>query len=258
MFLSIVWVPEDDISKQITGVAVGMGMVDLTDVCLAYDSLKTSYKRVSPFFVPRILPNMAAGNISIKFGFRGPNHSVSTACATGLHAIGDGFRFIRYSGDYNLDKMELVRNEELNDNNVKLSNTRTGLYDTKLDLPSSKIGVTDAKSNLLSKNQVITDQFRSFASKNLDSNLVLSDPSIMLCGATEMCISPLSIAAFCRLRALSTSYNESPELSSRPFDKHRDGFVMGEGAAMLVLEELSHAKHRGAKIYAEILGKGNL
>lgn len=83
------WKPDDENNKRDTGVSVGIGMVDLIDVCTTYEALKKGYSKVSPFFVPRILPNMAAGQISIKYGFRGPNHSVSTACATGAHAIGN-------------------------------------------------------------------------------------------------------------------------------------------------------------------------
>jgi 3-oxoacyl-[acyl-carrier-protein] synthase II len=136
-------------------------------------------KRLSPFFIPSALINLASGHLSIKYGFKGPNHSAVTACATGVHAIGDAARLIK-----------------------------------------------------------------------------LGDADVMVAGGAEAAVCTLGIGGFCASRALSTDFNDTPARASRPWDKDRDGFVMGEGAGVLVLEELEHARARGAKIYGEVVGYG--
>lgn len=174
------WNPTLDHDKFRTGVCVGNGMVDLDYIAAAYNLMASGkLKKVSPYFIPRVLANIGAGHIAIRHGFRGPNHAVSTACATGSHAIGDAYNFIA--------------------NN---------------------------------------------------------DADVMLAGGTDTCLNPLSMVGFSRARALSTKYNDCPAKASRPFDRDRDGFVMAEGAGVVVLEELEHALKRQASIYCEVVGYG--
>ena len=174
------WVPETEADRDATGVMVGSGIGGLQtiyDGSLLVGAGKS--RRLSPFFIPSALINLGSGHLSIKYGFKGPNHSVVTACATGVHAIGDAARLI-----------------------------------------------------------------------------MLGDADVMVAGGAEAPVCELGIAGFCASRALSTGFNDRPTEASRPWDKERDGFVMGEGAGIVVLEELQHAKRRGAKIYAEVAGYG--
>ncbi|PTU20125.1 hypothetical protein P175DRAFT_0439824, partial [Aspergillus ochraceoroseus IBT 24754] len=174
------WKPTAADRREATGICLGSGIGnfdEIYDTVVAYE--KGGYRKVSPLFVPKLLINLGAGHISMKYGFMGPNHAATTACTTGAHSIGDAARFIAFG-----------------------------------------------------------------------------DADVMLAGGAESCIHPLAVGGFARARSLATSYNDTPEKASRPFDADREGFVVGEGAAMLVLEELEHAKARGARIYAELRGYG--
>ncbi|MFT6775378.1 MAG: 3-oxoacyl-[acyl-carrier-protein] synthase II [Paracoccaceae bacterium] len=174
------WKPEDDEGRERTGVLIGSGIGGVESIAATALILRDKgARRVSPFFIPGALINLCSGHVSIKYGFKGPNHSVVTACSTGAHAIGDATRMIKYG-----------------------------------------------------------------------------DADVMVAGGAESPICELGIAGFVACKALSTSNNDTPERASRPYDKGRDGFVMGEGAGIVVLEEYEHAVARGAKIYAEVIGYG--
>ena len=174
------WVPETEDDRCATGVMIGSGIGGLETIYHASVQVhEGKARRLSPFFIPSALSNLASGHLTIKYGFKGPNHSVVTACATGVHAIGDASRLI-----------------------------------------------------------------------------ALGDADVMVAGGAEAAVCELGIAGFCASRALSTAFNDRPTAASRPWDKDRDGFVMGEGSGCVVLEEYEHAKKRGAKIYAEVSGYG--
>jgi 3-oxoacyl-[acyl-carrier-protein] synthase II len=174
------WKPEKDEDREKTGVIIGSGIGGLPTIAEGAITLKEKGpRRISPFFIPSALINLASGHLSIKYGFKGPNHSVVTACSTGAHAIGDAMRLIQFE-----------------------------------------------------------------------------DADVMVAGGAEAAICRLGVAGFAAARALSTGFNDDPPRASRPWDKDRDGFVMGEGAGVVVLEEYEHAKKRGAKIYAEVIGYG--
>lgn len=174
------WKPESDEDKNRTGVLIGSGIGGIEAIGnTALQLERDGPRKISPFFIPSALINLASGQVSIRHGFRGPNHAVVTACATGAHAIGDASRLIQYG-----------------------------------------------------------------------------DADVMVAGGAEATVGRLAMAGFCALRAMSTGYNDTPEKASRPYDKDRDGFVMGEGAGCVILEEYEHAKARGAKIYAEVKGYG--
>ncbi|MEJ8560872.1 beta-ketoacyl-ACP synthase II [Yoonia sp. GPGPB17] len=174
------WAPEDREDLERTGVMIGSGIGGLNSIAnTAVMMAEKGPRRVSPFFVPGALINLISGQVSIKYGFRGPNHAVVTACSTGAHAIGDASRLIQHG-----------------------------------------------------------------------------DADVMIAGGAEAAICEIGMAGFNACKALSTKHNDDPTKASRPWDADRDGFVMGEGAGIVVLEEYEHAKARGAKIYAEVLGYG--
>jgi len=174
------WKPGSEEDKCASGVMIGSGIGGLETVYEASVLVYTGKsRRLSPFFIPSALGNLASGHVSIKYGLKGPNHSVVTACATGVHAIGDAARLI-----------------------------------------------------------------------------MLGDADVMVAGGAEATVCEIGVAGFCAARALSTGFNDTPQAASRPWDKDRDGFVMGEGSGVVVLEEYEHAKKRGAKIYAEVTGYG--
>lgn len=172
------YIPQTEEEMERAGVLIGSGIGGLQAIeSGAILVREQGPRRLSPFFIPSALINLISGHVSIKYGFRGPNHAVVTACATGTHAIGDAMR--------------IIQNDEAD---------------------------------------------------------------VMIAGGAEAAICATGIAGFSQAKALSTKYNETPELASRPWDKGRDGFVMGEGSGVVVLEEYEHAKKRGAKIYGEVIG----
>ena len=174
------WMPEGEEDRERTGVLIGSGIGGLPGIEEASIIChEQGPRRVSPFFIPGRLINLVSGQVSIRYGFKGPNHAVVTACSTGAHAIGDASRMI-----------------------------------------------------------------------------MLGDADVMVAGGAEGALCKIGIAGFAAAKALSTGFNDTPERASRPYDKDRDGFVMGEGAGIVILEEYEHAKKRGAKIYAEIKGYG--
>jgi 3-oxoacyl-[acyl-carrier-protein] synthase II len=174
------WHPSTEEERCATGTMIGSGIGGVEGIGEAAVTLKErGPRKLSPFFIPGRLINLASGYVSIKHGLKGPNHAVVTACSTGAHAIGDASRLIAFG-----------------------------------------------------------------------------DADVMVAGGAESAVNRLAMGGFCALRAMSTSYNDRPTIASRPYDKDRDGFVMGEGAGVVVLEEYEHAKKRGAKIYAEIVGYG--
>ncbi|MSO53726.1 MAG: beta-ketoacyl-[acyl-carrier-protein] synthase II [Rhodospirillales bacterium] len=174
------WTPTDEASRERTGVLIGSGIGGLPEISSGSTLVENrQVRKLSPFFIPASLINLVAGQVSIKYGFKGPNHAVVTACSSGAHAIGDAARMIMWE-----------------------------------------------------------------------------DAEVMVAGGAEAAVCRIGLAGFSQARALSTKYNDTPEKASRPWDRDRDGFVIAEGAGAVVVEDLEHARKRGAPIYAEIVGYG--
>ena len=174
------WTPTDEASRERTGVLIGSGIGGLPEISSGSTLVENrQVRKLSPFFIPASLINLVAGQVSIKYGFKGPNHAVVTACSSGAHAIGDAARMIMWE-----------------------------------------------------------------------------DAEVMVAGGAEAAVCRIGLAGFSQARALSTKYNDTPEKASRPWDRDRDGFVIAEGAGAVVVEDLEHARKRGATIYAEIVGYG--
>ncbi len=241
------------------------------DHCLSQAQAEGKLRRLSPFFVPKTLVNMAAGAVSIAHGLQGPNHAVATACATGAHAIGDAFRWAGSSCHCGvLAKLALhfvlrqldqlfgrfssrVKACQCCNDGCWCSNALlpSELPCRRTHLPAPQLL---AHTPLPACNPLATPALPP--SRPMRSMIRRGDADVMLAGGTESCIDAVALGGFCRLKALSTQYNDDPAAASRPFDAGRDGFVMGEGAGVLVLEELEHALGRGAPIYAEASGGG--
>ncbi|TVU32936.1 hypothetical protein EJB05_24701, partial [Eragrostis curvula] len=204
------WLPSEDDKKERTGVSIGGGIGSISDILDASQMIiENRLRRLSPYFIPKILINMASGHVSMRYGFQGPNHAAVTACATGAHSIGDATRMIQFG-----------------------------------DADVMVAGGTESSIDALS--------IAGFSRQDVYTSHCFVSTKVVM----DLSVKVVLLLGHVALRALSTKFNSSPEAASRPFDCGRDGFVIGEGCGVMVLEALDHAKERGAKIYAEIRGYG--